>query len=240
MQTVKINREKTILSDDIFKRLENILLIDKYEAYQLLDNEWNLIKVDLEIIQTEGFSAAKKVDPNIVARKKDGVEQELQDGWIGRIIPFLLVQETYLKEELKNLRYKENKVIEIAAELEEIIESLTEEERESSILNDSNDGFVVKELNEYLKEIFADVESREIYSLKGYQKLLENKANKSERENYIKTCKEVDWKKMEANKDRTYSNSTVNKYLFELQSTFIFVVFSIHRVNFFSYAFFIE
>jgi len=224
MQTVKINREKTILSDDIFKRLENILLIDKYEAYQLLDNEWNLIKVDLEIIQTEGFSAAKKVDPNIVARKKDGVEQELQDGWIGRIIPFLLVQETYLKEELKNLRYKENKVIEIAAELEEIIESLTEEERESSILNDSNDGFVVKELNEYLKEIFADVESREIYSLKGYQKLLENKANKSERENYIKTCKEVDWKKMEANKDGTYSNSTVNKYLFELQSTFIFPV----------------
>lgn len=59
--TVKINREKTVLSDDIFKRLENIKLIDKYEAYQLLDNEWGVINVDLEIIQTEGFDATKKL-----------------------------------------------------------------------------------------------------------------------------------------------------------------------------------
>jgi type I restriction enzyme M protein len=222
MQTVKINREKTFLSDDIFKRLENILLIDKYEAYQLLDNEWDLIKVDLEIIQTEGFSTTKKVDPNIVTRKKDGVEQEVQDGWVGRIIPFLLVQETYLKEELKSLRYIENKVSETATELEEIIDSLPEEERDSSILNDSNDAFVVKELNQYLKEIFADVESKEINSLKGYLNLIENKVKKPEKENYIMTHKEVHWEKMEANKDGTFSNSMVNKYLFELQSTFIF------------------
>jgi type I restriction enzyme M protein len=220
--TVKINREKTVLSDDIFKRLESILLIDKYEAYQLLDNEWDLIKVDLEIIQTEGFEATKKVDPNIVTKKKDGVEQEVQDGWIGRVMPFLLVQETYLKEELQSLRLKENRVSEISTELEEIIDSLTEEERESSILNDSNDAFVVKELNEYLKEIFADVESVEINALKGYLKLLEKKAKKPEKQNYITTNKNVDWKKMEANKDSTFSNSAVNKYLFELQSNHTF------------------
>ncbi|MBK7735027.1 MAG: type I restriction-modification system subunit M [Chitinophagaceae bacterium] len=174
--TVKINREKTVLSDDIFKRLENIKLIDKYEAYQLLDNEWGVINVDLEIIQTEGFDATKKVDPNMVTRKKDGVEQEVQDGWIGRIMPFLLVQETYLKDELNSLRAKENRVAEIATELEEIIDSLSEEERETSILNDNNDGFVVKELNEYLKEIFADVETEEIKALKEYLNLLEDKA----------------------------------------------------------------
>jgi type I restriction enzyme M protein len=222
MQTVKINREKTVLSDNIFQRLENIKLIDKYEAYQLLDNEWDLIKVDLEIIQTEGFDATKTVDPNIVTRKKDGIEQEVQDGWIGRVMPFLLVQETYLKEELKSLRVKENKVLEIATEIEEIIDSLSEEEKELSILNDSNDAFVVKELHEYLKEIFADVVSEEINALKGYLKLLENRVKKPEKENYIMTHKEVDWKKMEANKDGTFSNSTINKYLFELQSNFSF------------------
>jgi len=222
MLTVKINREKTVLSDDVFKRKENILLIDKYEAYQLLDNEWDVIKVDLEIIQTEGFEATKKVDPNIVTRKKDGIEQEVQDGWIGRVMPFLLVQETYLKEELKSLRDKENKVSDIATELEEIIDSLTEEERELSILNDSNDAFVVKELNEYLKEIFADVESDEINALKGYLKLLENKAKKPEKENYMKTHKEIDWLKMDASNDKTYSKAAVNKYLFELQSNFKF------------------
>jgi type I restriction enzyme M protein len=223
MLHVKINREKTVLSDDIFQRLENILLIDKYEAYQLLDNEWDEIKVDLEIIQTEGFEATKKVDPNIVTRKKDGIEQEVQDGWIGRVMPFLLVQETYLKEELNSLREKENRVSEIATELEEIIESLSEEERESSVLNESNDAFVVKELIDYLKEIFADVESEEINSLKGYLNLLENKAKKPEKENYIKSHNEVNWSKIYANKDGTFNNSAVNKYLFELQSNFKFL-----------------
>lgn len=222
MQTVKINREKTVLSDDIFKRLEKIKLIDKYEAYQLLDNEWDVIKVDLEIVQTEGFEATRKVDPNIVTKKKDGVEQEVQEGWFGRIMPFILVQETYLKEELDSLREKENKVLAITTELEEIIDSLSEEERDSSFLNDSNDAFVIKEFNEYLKEIFADVESEEINTLKDYLNLLENKAKKPEKENYIKTTKHVDWSKMVANKDATFGNSAVNKYLIELQSNHTF------------------
>ena len=220
--TVKINREKTVLSDDIFKRLENIKLIDKYEAYQLLDNEWDVIKVDLEIIQTEGFEATKKVDPNMVTKKKDGVEQEVQDGWMGRVMPFLLVQETYLQEELNILRAKENRVTEIATELEEIIDSLSEEERDTSILNDNNDAFVVKELNEYLKEIFADVETDEIKAIKEYLNLLESKAKKLEKENFINSQKEIDWTKMEANKDGTFGKPAVNKYLFELQSTFTF------------------
>lgn len=220
--SVKINREKTILSDDIFQRLENIQLIDRYEAYQLLDNEWDIIKVDLEIVQTEGFEATKKVDPNIVSRKKDGIELEVQDGWVGRVMPFSLVQETHLKEELKSLREKENKVSEIATDLEEIMDSLSEEEKESSILNDNNDAFLVKELNEYLKETFAGVESKEINALKGYLTLLESKAKKTEKEIYIKSHKVVDWSKMEANRDGTFGNSAVNKYLIELQSSFTF------------------
>lgn len=142
MQTVKINREKTVLSDNIFKRLENILLIDKYEAYQLLDNEWDVIKVDLEIIQTEGFEAAKKVDPNIITRKKGDIEQEVQDGWVGRVMPFLLVQETYLKEDLDNIRNKESKVLKIASEYEELLDKLSEEDKESELVNDSQDAFV--------------------------------------------------------------------------------------------------
>ena len=158
----------------------------------------------------------------MVTRKKDGVEQEVQDGWIGRIMPFLLVQETYLKDELNSLRAKENRVAEIATELEEIIDSLTEEERETSILNDNNDAFVVKELNEYLKEIFADVKTEEINALKEYLNLLEDKAKKPEKENFIKSHKEVNWSKMEANNDGTFGKANINKYLFELQSTFTF------------------
>lgn len=156
MLTVKINKEETVLSDDIFERLINILLIDKYEAYQLLDNEWSIIKLDLEIIQTEGFEATKKVDPNLITRKKGNEEQEIQDGWLGRVMPFLLVQETYLKEELNTLREKENRVLEIASEYEELLDKLSEEDKESDVVNEAQDAFVNAMVVKEAKQIKAD------------------------------------------------------------------------------------
>jgi type I restriction enzyme M protein len=156
MQTVKINKEKTVLSNDIFRRLENIPLIDKYEAYQLLDNEWEVIKVDLEIIQTEGFDATKKVDPNIVTRKKGDEEQEIQDGWMGRVMPFLLVQETYLKEELTRLKAKESRLLELASEYEALLDKLSEEDKELDIVNEAKDAFVNAMVLKEAKQIKAD------------------------------------------------------------------------------------
>ena len=55
-----ISQEESKLSDNIFERLQSIPLVDKYEAYQLLDDEWGRVATDLEIIQTEGFEATKK------------------------------------------------------------------------------------------------------------------------------------------------------------------------------------
>jgi len=141
-ETLKIQKEEALLSSDIFKRLENIPLIDKYEAYQLLSDKWLNIAVDLEIIQTEGFNATKQVDANMVLKKKAGKEQEVQDGWIGHIMPFALVQATYLKDELEALEIKEQKVAEITAKYEEILESFSEEEKESDTIKESKDAFI--------------------------------------------------------------------------------------------------
>ena len=60
---------------------------------------WLVASNDLEVLQEEGFAAVRKVDPNMVVKKKDGKDQEVQDGWAGRIIPFDLVQRTILKSE---------------------------------------------------------------------------------------------------------------------------------------------
>jgi type I restriction enzyme M protein len=157
INAVKVSQEKTVLSDDIFNRLENIALIDKYKAYQALDDEWDVIKVDLEIIQTEGFESTKVVDPNMVMKKKNGKEQEVQDGWIGRVLPFDLVQENYLSSELTDLKNKENRLGEIAGEFEELLDLLSEEEKEEETVNEAKDGFVnalvIKEAKELKKEI---------------------------------------------------------------------------------------
>jgi type I restriction enzyme M protein len=159
-QTVKINREKTVLSDAIFKLLENIALIDKYEAYQLLSDKWDVIKVDLEIIQTEGFEATKVVEPNMVTKKKDGKDQEVQEGWKGRIMPFELIQENYFLKELKSIQDQENRLLEITAEYEEQLDNLTEDDKEAETVNEAQDGFVNAEVIKEAKRIRADIKKK--------------------------------------------------------------------------------
>lgn len=163
MNELVISQEEVVLSDNIFERLQTVPLIDKYQAYQLLNDEWVKIAVDLEIIQTEGFAATKKVDPNIVIKKKDGKDQEVQEGWVGHIMPFELVQNTLLQKETAVLRAKEARLAEIPAEYDEIADSLSEEEKEGDYYAD--DAFVAKEVTKKLKELKAD-RSEEAAALK--------------------------------------------------------------------------
>lgn len=159
---IAISKEENILSENIFKRLKSIPLIDKYEAYQFLHEEWEKISVDIEVLQTEGFEAAKKVDPNLITKKKDGKDEEVQEGWSGHIIPFYLVQKVFLVNESNAVKEKENRLAEIPSEYEEIIESMTEEEKDTEVLNEANDAFISKEVSKKLKELKLEEKTQEV------------------------------------------------------------------------------
>lgn len=155
-QAVNRNQQEPELSTELFTRLAPITLIDKYQAYQFLNNQWQVISADLEMMQTEGFAATKQVDANIVIKKKNGKDTEVQDGWKGHILPFELVQQTHLSDDLAALAKKENRLAEIASTLEEILESLSEEDKEQDTVKESKDGFanaeVAKAAKTFLKE----------------------------------------------------------------------------------------
>lgn len=151
MQTLNTAQEETVLSDAIFSRLDGIPLVDRYGAYQLLDDEWGRIAVDLEIIQTEGFDATKQVDPNMVSKKKDGKDQEVQEGWAGHIIPFALAQEVLLPDALAALTELEARLTEISGEYETLLEELSEEDKEQDFVNEGKDAFVPAEVKKALK-----------------------------------------------------------------------------------------
>jgi type I restriction enzyme M protein len=155
-ETLNINKEESIISDAIFERLARVDLVDKYSAYQALDDEWAKIAIDLEILQTEGFEAAKKVNPNMVLKKKDGKDQEVQDGWIGLVIPFELVQSSILKDEAAALRHKVERLSDIQAVYEDIIDSLSEDDKEhGGVLNEAKDAFAVADVSKKIKELFG-------------------------------------------------------------------------------------
>jgi type I restriction enzyme M protein len=154
LESLKIKNEELVLSDDIDSRLEGLPLVDKYEVYQLLDDEWTNIAIDLEILQTEGFEATRKVEPRMVARKNE----EIQDGWRGRVIPFELVEKILLKDQYDQLHLIEDRISEIKATYAEILEGLSEEEKESDGINQAKDSFVSSWILKEAKKLITDKE----------------------------------------------------------------------------------
>ncbi|MBP2134519.1 type I restriction enzyme M protein [Methanomicrobium sp. W14] len=170
---VNTAKEEAVLSEDIFSRLSGIPLIDKYAAYQVLDDCWQRVTVDLEILQSEGFVAAKKVVPNLVLKKKEGKEVEVQDGWLGYVLPFELVQETMLKEDLVSLSLKKERLSEISSEVADVLSSLSEEELESEAVNEAKDAFTATGVAKEAKQIRAEMKGGAVFDEDSFeQKLL--------------------------------------------------------------------
>ena len=100
----------------------------------------------------------------------------------------------------------------------EIIDSLDAEERESSVLNDTNDAFVAKEVKSFVAEALSDVENDEIKILRGYLSL----SKKKEKLDYINKCDTVSWDLMEQGSDGTYKKGSVTSRISELQRMYEF------------------
>ena len=151
MTDLNAANEEAQLSNEIFARLADTPLVDRYAAYQLLDDDWKKISIDLEIIQTEGFAATKQVDPNLVLKKKDGKDAEVQDGWVGHVLPFELVQSVKMHDEVAALRTREARLAEIAGEYESHLDELSEEDKEQNFVNEAKDTFVAAEVKKAIK-----------------------------------------------------------------------------------------
>ena len=145
--------EEDEITKEVFNRLSGLPLIDRYDAFQDLDDVWQEISIDLEILQTEGFDATKKVDPNMVVKKKQGKDVEVQDGWVGRVLPFSLVQDTFLTEEVSSLEKSEERLSAITAEITEIFEGLSDEDKDAAGDTVGEDSFVSSKISAALKQL---------------------------------------------------------------------------------------
>lgn len=178
MESLQAGKEKEEIGNQIFKRLHDIPLIDKYKAYQILDDKWTEIAIDFDVIGTEGREAIKVVEPNMVMKK----DKEIQEGWKGRVLPFELVQKVLLPDRLSVITENEKRLAEITSMYEELIENLSEEDKESDILNENQDAFNAKGVTVKLKEL-RKAENEEERALKA---VLEQYGNLSKEEKEIK------------------------------------------------------
>lgn len=154
IDNVDITEEESKLSNSLFNRLENVSLVDKYSAYQILDDIWTIISGDLELIKSEGIEACNKIDPIMEIKKKNGKETEVQTGIKGHIIPLDFVIDYKLKDLKNDIISKENRLREIESRVNEIFDSLDEDEKLEieSTLTEENDAFIPKEIEKKAKE----------------------------------------------------------------------------------------
>lgn len=206
MENVNTVKEENILTEEIFNRLENTPLVDKYKAFQLLDDEWNEVTKDFEIINSEGKDIITKIVPNIVVKKKGGKDVEVQEGWTSKILPFELVQNTLLVEETEALNDQEELLNQVISEQQEIFDSFSEEDKDeiSDALNDANTAFLATPLNkmasDFLKEhklSFYDEESVEARvirtkKLSDKEKKLKKDINKAKEDLHILTKETIE------------------------------------------------
>lgn len=217
---VQVNQEEAKLAKEIFARIGETPLIDKYAAYQHLDDEWIGTSADLEIIQTEGFDSVRKVDPNMVLKKKKDSEEEMeevQDGWRGRVIPFDLVARVFFATEVEKINEAERTAERAASELVALAEEIPEEEKEG-LIEDDGDSFSPKKICEKAAEVFADIETPEINALTAYLAL----SKVAEKKEFQSAHPEGNWTSMDAAKNGTYNKGTVQKRVFDLRSNYQF------------------
>ena len=151
VEDVKEVMENDRISSDIFRRCEGMPLIDKYAAYQILADHWQGIMGDVEIIQTEGFGACNVVESKMkMVKDKNGIEQEVEDGQKGRIIPFELVQKTLFQDDLGAIAALQSRIEAIDGELDAVRDELLGMEDTDKYFDAEKDNAFIK------KEITAD------------------------------------------------------------------------------------
>ncbi|MFV8476909.1 N-6 DNA methylase [Mycoplasma sp. Z355B] len=163
MMQVNIHQEEDIISNHLAASLQNKKLVDFYQAYQLMDDEWKVVSNDLEVIQAEGFDVIKAIKPKMVSKKdKNNNPIEVQDGYMGYILPFELIQEVKLQDLKQQQAALEQKVQDIDARIEELTGEITEEDKEtySNLFAEDTGKLIDKEVKSVLKE-FSKVASND-------------------------------------------------------------------------------
>lgn len=193
---VKELKERYEIADDIFQRLEDIPLIDRYAAYQAMSNGWQTIANDIETLQTDGIDAARVVETAYKLVKKGDEDIEVPDGLKGRIIPFSLVQQVKFQAELQAINDKEARGEEIESEINELVDGFTDEESQEYMEGDDNPKLDKAKIKKDAKAKGDDIDPDTKEKLKQFVKLWDeqsklNKAIKEEKLTLIDKTKEA-------------------------------------------------
>lgn len=164
------------IAETIRERTDDDGLIDYYDCFESLDNIWQDIVLDLEIVKEQGFEAAREVD-EVKILKKDSKSKRLEDKVIGndgRLIPFSMIQKIYFSEASENVDNLNNELSSLISEKDELLESIDPADK-AELLKDNDSGDIdTKKLNAKIKEIKKNIKKGAEYDDDSYESIIMN------------------------------------------------------------------
>lgn len=166
---VSVHFMEEAITQEAFKRINGLPLVDKYEIYQILDDIWNNIEKDLEIIQEDGMDCVRKVDANKVQKKKGNSVIEVQDGWIGRVFSLRMVQKKYFENEMNVANEMTSRLLAAESEINDIVDSLSDEDRDSGIWDSDKEKLINAEVKKRAKAVRTEMKKGIVFNEDGLE-----------------------------------------------------------------------
>lgn len=185
-ESLNIFKEKEVITEKIREKFSKVQLVDFYDAYQIFNDNWETILLDLEILQKDGLKALNIVDPNKIYKKNKKKElEECQDGYNGRILTYDLVQNEYYRREKESLEEYTNELTNLDGEKQELLDSIDVNDKDNLLKEDSED-IDTKKLNAIIKKINREVKNGAEFEENSYEQIILNISDVNEK---IKKCK---------------------------------------------------
>lgn len=172
MMDIAIPKEENFLANKLRELLNEVPLIDYYDAYQILNNYWTIISLDLELLQIEGYEAIKQVDPNMVSKKNSKTKEvyEVQEGWVGHILPFEQIQEYYFKDKKVQLDFIVETLNELEIEKTSLLESIDPNDKLELVNDEGN--IVAKKLNAVISKLKKELKKGAEFEEDSYEDII--------------------------------------------------------------------
>ena len=141
IESLHINSEEAKIANSIKEHLTEDYLIDYYDCFEALDNVYQNMIGDLEIVKEQGFGAARIID-EVKVLKKDTKTKKLEEkvvGYDGRLIPFSLIQKVYFDDSLIKVTSFANDLSSLDAEKSDLLNSIDPNDKEELIKENSED-----------------------------------------------------------------------------------------------------
>ena len=149
-------------------------LIDYYDCFEALDNNWQEILPDLETYRSQGIVAAREID-EIKVLKKDTKSKKLEEkvvGVDGRLIPFAMIQKIYFIDMAKELEALENEISSLESEKDELLDSIDPEDKRELLKDGDSDDIDTKKLKAKITEIKKNIKKGAEYEDDSYEAII--------------------------------------------------------------------